>query len=70
MTQGYITAARAFVEHWGTGVMRVIAMCKDAGLREPSIVEEREYVVFTFYRNVIGNASDDVDKSEESPSRN
>lgn len=58
-----------FVEHWGTGVMRVIALCKDAGLCEPSIVEDGEYVVFTFYRKALVNAVADVDKSEESPKK-
>lgn len=46
-----VLSKMGFVEHWGTGVMRVFALCKEADLPEPTIVEDGEYVVFTFYRN-------------------
>jgi len=61
-----VLSKMGFVEHWGTGVMRVFAICKEVGLREPSIVEEGEYVVFTFYRSILTNSANGVDKSEES----
>lgn len=65
-----VLSKMGFVEHWGTGVMRVFALCKEARLPEPTIIEEGDYVVFIFHRNVtnvtkgvtkgVTNVTDDV----------
>lgn len=72
-----VLSKMGFVEHWGTGVMRVFALCKEVGLPEPTIIEEGDYVVFTFYRKgadvtkyvtnatkYVTNATKDVTKKD------
>jgi len=37
-----------FIEQWGTGTLRMIALCREAGLPEPKFAEESGALVVTF----------------------
>lgn len=37
-----------FIEEWGTGIKRIVAVCKSAGLIEPEFVESGMYFKVIF----------------------
>lgn len=39
-----------YVEQWGSGIPRIMEMCREAGLREPEIEEKGLFVVLRIYR--------------------
>lgn len=39
-----------FIERWGSGINRMINLCKNASLKAPEIKETGDSVVLTFYR--------------------
>ncbi len=39
-----------YVEQWGSGIPRMIAMCKEAGLKLPEIEEKGLFIVLRIYR--------------------
>lgn len=39
-----------YVEQWGSGIPRIMEMCREAGLKEPEIEERGLFVVFRIYR--------------------
>lgn len=45
-----------FIEKWGSGINRMINLCKNANLKAPEIKETGDSVVLTFYRAMPDNA--------------
>ena len=45
-----------FIEKWGSGINRMINLCKNANLKTPEIKETGDSVVLTFYRAMPDNA--------------
>ena len=41
------------IEQWGTGIARIKALSLDAGLKEPVIEEQNDFVSVTFYRMMM-----------------
>ena len=47
------------IEHWGTGIKRVLTLCKEAGIREPEFIDFGDALRVNIYRpsyksNLIG----------------
>ncbi len=42
-----------FIEKWGSGINRMINLCKNAGLKVPEIKETGDSIVLTFYRKAV-----------------
>lgn len=45
-----------FIERWGSGINRMINLCKNANLKAPEIRETGDSVILTFYRAMPDNA--------------
>lgn len=61
----------AFLEHWGTGVQRIIRICKEYGVSEPTWTATDFEVTVTFWRKNDGfvlqngeNRGENVDKNQ------
>lgn len=45
-----------FIERWGSGINRMINLCKNANLKAPEIRETGDSVILTFYRAMPDSA--------------
>lgn len=46
------------IEQWGSGISRIMITCKKAGLNQPKIREQGDFVDVEFYRPKIEEMSD------------
>ena len=45
-----VFAKMNIIEHWGSGILKVFSLCREKGLKEPSIVEKTESILFSLWR--------------------
>lgn len=48
-----------FIEEWGTGIKRIVAVCKNAGLIEPEFAESGMYFKVILYKNKMDSEIND-----------
>ena len=43
------------IESWGSGTLKVVKLCKEAGLKEPEFEQNRGFFGITFYEDTTKN---------------
>ncbi len=52
-----VFAKMNIIEHWGSGILKVFSLCREKGLREPSIEERTESLVIALWRKATQKAT-------------
>lgn len=52
-----VLAKMNIIEHWGSGILKVFSLCREKGLKEPTIEEKTESLLFSLWRKTTQKAT-------------
>ncbi len=59
-----VLAKMNIIEHWGSGILKVFSLCREKGLKEPTIEEKTESLLFSLWRKTTQKAAQKLSSVE------